>query len=641
MPSATSASSRPSQLRRLALPARASAMPAEVPRTMAKIGSAATRMVTKTRKPMNRLHSRSLSGRERGACRGPSESGSGCVWRTARPTHPRYFGRITGLLAPVRKLQPLCYEASTGLPDRAEGRRAAGETGSPSLSRLFRCLGTDVDADDLTGTGRSAITEVRHVELAVGTKRHRGGGHQTRRDCLPRTVRRQALHVAREGRPWPGDAGHGEILQRIQASLAVECNPEHRHQASGELRAVAIGRYPEDVGVATRGWKRSEIPDVEGAVVKSHGRLCKAAVADGEVDHPVHFAVLLDPVELSVVGLNGVKAPPREEHAVPGAVRLEVVGIDGLDRMRHQKRAEICDQVPRAIAAHSNDAIRDVRHAMGAAGPAEQGVEAVANERDIGDATDWTTDQRAGLARREAADDGRAHTGWADPRDPTGHSAGVRADWRDNLRALTNGGVGTAAATFGDIQVPVGPKLDTPRIIEAGCEQRHVLGWSRRLRLGGGCRQRRGQQTDARPQRKHSDDAGAPRRTPMASDHISPPEGYEALSGCDAATKATVRSGRLAVKPTCRPGRRLGESGRRDSNSRHSAWRADALPTELLPRRGEFYLGSLTGGRRSRPRLRCRSLSSRSARSASVRRSATRRHRKPHRGAKLPPQLPR
>src|SRR6266851_4350868 len=36
----------------------------------------------------------------------------------------------------------------------------------------------------------------------------------------------------------------------------------------------------------------------------------------------------------------------------------------------------------------------------------------------------------------------------------------------------------------------------------------------------------------------------------MASDHVSPPEGYEALNGCDAATKATVRSGLLAVKPT-------------------------------------------------------------------------------------------
>ena len=27
----------------------------------------------------------------------------------------------------------------------------------------------------------------------------------------------------------------------------------------------------------------------------------------------------------------------------------------------------------------------------------------------------------------------------------------------------------------------------------------------------------------------------------------------------------------------------FGRSGRRDSNSRHSAWKADALPTELLP----------------------------------------------------------
>ena len=30
-------------------------------------------------------------------------------------------------------------------------------------------------------------------------------------------------------------------------------------------------------------------------------------------------------------------------------------------------------------------------------------------------------------------------------------------------------------------------------------------------------------------------------------------------------------------------------SGRRDSDPRHSAWKADALPTELLPRRNEVF----------------------------------------------------
>src|SRR6266550_6070857 len=34
-----------------------------------------------------------------------------------------------------------------------------------------------------------------------------------------------------------------------------------------------------------------------------------------------------------------------------------------------------------------------------------------------------------------------------------------------------------------------------------------------------------------------------------------------------------------------------GWSGRRDSNSRPPTWKAGALPTELLPRRGVFYPG--------------------------------------------------
>jgi hypothetical protein len=39
------------------------------------------------------------------------------------------------------------------------------------------------------------------------------------------------------------------------------------------------------------------------------------------------------------------------------------------------------------------------------------------------------------------------------------------------------------------------------------------------------------------------------------------------------------------------------ESGRRDSNSRRSAWKADALPTELLPRKS----GSMPWAHATRP----------------------------------------
>src|ERR1700730_2128694 len=91
MPRATNASSSPSQVTRLALPARARAMPAEVPRTMAKMGSAATRIVTKTRKPISTLQSCSLSGREGTPLGEPLDLESGCVLRKAIPTASTLF----------------------------------------------------------------------------------------------------------------------------------------------------------------------------------------------------------------------------------------------------------------------------------------------------------------------------------------------------------------------------------------------------------------------------------------------------------------------------------------------------------------------------------------------------------------------
>jgi hypothetical protein len=42
-------------------------------------------------------------------------------------------------------------------------------------------------------------------------------------------------------------------------------------------------------------------------------------------------------------------------------------------------------------------------------------------------------------------------------------------------------------------------------------------------------------------------------------------------------------------------------SGRRDSNSRHSAWKAEALPTELLPHRPEWWWGEDLNLRRRMP----------------------------------------
>src|SRR6266550_5234888 len=116
MPRATRASSRPSQLRRLALPAVASAMPADVPRTMAKMGSAATRMVVKTSRPISPLQTRSLSGRELRLWRELIASESGRERREASPTAPTLWRPNYGSASARPKIATAPLQPVIGLP---------------------------------------------------------------------------------------------------------------------------------------------------------------------------------------------------------------------------------------------------------------------------------------------------------------------------------------------------------------------------------------------------------------------------------------------------------------------------------------------------------------------------------------------
>src|SRR5438046_5720599 len=121
MPRATSASSRPSQLGRLALPEVASARPAEVPRTIAKIGSAATRMVMKTSRPMSPLQSRSLSGRELRLWRELIASESDRERREASPTAPTLWRANCGFASARPKIATAPLQPADRLPRPRSG----------------------------------------------------------------------------------------------------------------------------------------------------------------------------------------------------------------------------------------------------------------------------------------------------------------------------------------------------------------------------------------------------------------------------------------------------------------------------------------------------------------------------------------
>jgi hypothetical protein len=151
--------------------------------------------------------------------------------------------------------------------------------------------------------------------------------------------------------------------------------------------------------------------------------------------------VAADPVDFAVVGLDHVEPAMGGEHRVEGPVGLEVVGLGMGDRMGLHERAEVRDQRPRATGPDAEDAVRDGRHAVRAAGAGEQAIQRAVQERDVRDAAHEGARGGGRLAGRQAGHDRRDHAGRRDPGDPPAadrivRAAGVGPDGRDDLGAL-------------------------------------------------------------------------------------------------------------------------------------------------------------------------------------------------------------
>ena len=196
------------------------------------------------------------------------------------------------------------------------------------------------------------------------------------------------------------------------------------------------------------------------------------SLARRDVDEPADRSALWrDRVDLSVIGLDGVKRAPRLDHAVPGAVRLEVVGLGMCDGVDLLERAQIGDHLPRPVLMDANDPVGEVRDAVRAARAAKHRVEGIADKGDVGDAADEAALIGARLAGGQVVRDGRAYPVAVDHRHPrAGLAARVGPDGRDHLVALTHGRVRAAGAAFGDVEVAVRPELEPARIVQPGCK---------------------------------------------------------------------------------------------------------------------------------------------------------------------------
>ena len=115
-----------------------------------------------------------------------------------------------------------------------------------------------------------------------------------------------------------------------------------------------------------------------------------------------------------MVRLHGVERIPDRNHAVPRAIRFEVVGLRPGDGMRLLPGSEIGDRRDAAVRMHAVNPVRGVRDPMRTTAAGSNRVERVADKGDVRDAADQTALRGGRLTRRELVGNCGSHVVAAD-----------------------------------------------------------------------------------------------------------------------------------------------------------------------------------------------------------------------------------
>jgi len=100
-----------------------------------------------------------------------------------------------------------------------------------------------------------------------------------------------------------------------------------------------------------------------------------------------------------MVGLDGEQCITRRDHAIPGAVRLEVFFFRILDRVCFEKGAQIGDYIPGSIGVDSDHGVWYIGYAVGTACSGQDGIQSPFQEGHICHAADEATCFRRDLRR--------------------------------------------------------------------------------------------------------------------------------------------------------------------------------------------------------------------------------------------------
>ncbi len=183
-----------------------------------------------------------------------------------------------------------------------------------------------------------------------------------------------------------------------------------------------------------------------------------------------------------MVRLDDIEAIMHDDHAVPGAVRLEVCRVRVNDGVGLDKGAEVGDERGRPVGIDAEDTVGGAIEAVRAARPVNQGIERVAEEGDIRYPAGQPSACRVGLAGGKAVHHSGHHSARADPGDAGGEAAGVWADGEEHLLAHPDSGEAAAESAFSDVEIAVRSELEATWVVEAGGKDSHV---GRALRPGG------------------------------------------------------------------------------------------------------------------------------------------------------------
>ncbi len=249
-------------------------------------------------------------------------------------------------------------------------------------------LGTRIDTHDLSRAGHGDTEAVvRDVQGSVRPEGHPRWERQARGHRGERAIAIDAHHLARGGsRPGAGEAGDRVGFQGVQPTPGVKRHAQHGGQARCcHLDASARCDLVEVLG-ARSDREGAQRADVEVPVVGDARWPLPVAGRNeqgGHVEHAGDVAIQRNAVQFLVIGFVGVKRAADRDHAVPGAVRLEVADVGIGDGVGFQEGAEVGHRGGRAVCIHAKEGVVGPQEPVLASGSGLHPVEGPVDELDV------------------------------------------------------------------------------------------------------------------------------------------------------------------------------------------------------------------------------------------------------------------